>query len=36
MTRLIGIVDEPVKPRNSDNLDINIHSKALIKYDVGN
>ena len=32
MTKLIGIVDEPVKPGNSDNLDINIHSKALIKY----
>ncbi len=32
MTKLIGIVDEPVRPGNSDNLDINIHSKALIKY----
>ena len=30
MTKLIGIVDEPVRPGNSDNLDINIHSKALI------
>ena len=25
-------MDEPVRPGNSDNLDINIHSKALIKY----
>ena len=32
MSNLIGIVDEPVQPGKSDNLDINIHSKALIKY----
>ena len=25
-------MDEPVRPGNSDNLDINIHSKELIKY----
>ena len=32
MTKLIGITDEPVRPGNSDNLDINIHSKELTKY----
>ena len=32
MTNIIGIVDEPVQPGKTDNLDINIHSKALIKY----
>ena len=32
MTKLIWIVDEPVRPGNSDNLDINIHSKELTKY----
>ena len=32
MERIIGIIDEPVQPGKTDNLDINIHSKALIKY----
>ena len=32
MNKIIGIVDEPVQPGKKDNLDINIHSKALIKY----
>ena len=32
MTNIIGIVDEPVQSGKTDNLDINIHSKALIKY----
>ena len=32
MSKTIGIVDEPVQPGKSDNLDIYIHSKALIEY----
>ena len=32
MERIIGVIDEPVQPGKTDNLDINIHSKALTKY----
>tara|TARA_B110000503_G_scaffold5815_1_gene7988 strand:- start:1425 stop:1577 length:153 start_codon:yes stop_codon:yes gene_type:complete len=32
MKRIIGVIDEPVQPGKTDNLDINIHSKALTKY----
>jgi hypothetical protein len=32
MTISIGIIDEPVAPGATDNLDINIHSKSLIDF----
>ena len=32
MNKVIGIVDEPVKPGSKDNLDISIHSKSLIDF----
>ena len=32
MERIIGVIDKPVQPGKTDNLDINIHSKALTKY----
>ena len=32
MPRSIGIIDEPVAPGATDNLDINIHSKSLIDF----
>ena len=32
MTSSIGIVDEPVKPGATDNLDISIHSKSLVDF----
>mgnify|MGYP001302269568 CR=1 FL=1 len=32
MSKTIGIIDEPVQPGSQDNLDINIHSKSLIRF----
>ena len=32
MTSSIGIVDEPVRPGATDNLDISIHSKSLVDF----
>ena len=32
MSKTIGIIDEPVQPGSQDNLDINIHSQALIEF----
>ena len=32
MTKAVGIIDEPVAPGATDNLDINIHSKSLIDF----
>ena len=32
MAQSIGIIDEPVAPGATDNLDINIHSKSLIDF----
>ncbi len=32
MNNSIGVIDEPVKPGAVDNLDINTHSRALIKF----
>ena len=32
MSKTIGIIDEPVQPGAQDNLDINIHSQALIEF----
>ena len=32
MSRTIGVIDEPVAPGATDNLDINIHSRSLIKF----
>jgi len=32
MNQSIGIIDEPVAPGATDNLDINIHSKSLIDF----
>ena len=30
MSKIVGIIDEPVAPGSTDNLDISIHSKSLI------
>ena len=35
MSVSIGIIDEPVKPGEKDNLDLNIHSKSLIDFITG-
>ncbi len=32
MAQSIGIIDEPVAPGATDNLDINIHSNSLIDF----
>ena len=32
MENSIGVIDEPVAPGAVDNLDINTHSRALIKF----
>ena len=32
MEKNIGVIDEPVAPGASDNLDINTHSRALIRF----
>ena len=32
MVNIIGVIDEPVKPGDDDNLDIEIHSKSLIEF----
>jgi hypothetical protein len=32
MSRTIGVIDEPVAPGATDNLDITIHSRSLIKF----
>ena len=32
MSKTVGIIDEPVAPGATDNLDISIHSKALINF----
>ena len=32
MNKMIGVIDEPVKPGSDDNLDIRIHSKSLIDF----
>ena len=32
MPMTIGVIDEPVAPGATDNLDINIHSRSLIKF----
>ena len=32
MEKIIGVIDEPVKPGDDDNLDIEIHSKSLIEF----
>ena len=32
MTRKIGIIDEPVRDNEEDNLDIGTHAKSLIQY----
>ena len=32
MSKAVGIIDEPVAPGATDNLDINIHSKSLIDF----
>ena len=32
MTRKIGIIDEPVRDNEEDNLDIRTHAKSLIQY----
>jgi GTPase SAR1 family protein len=32
MERIIGVIDKPVQPGKTDNLDIDIHSKALTEY----
>ena len=32
MENIIGVIDEPVKPGDDDNLDIEIHSKSLIEF----
>ena len=32
MEQNIGVIDEPVAPGTSDNLDINTHSRALIRF----
>jgi hypothetical protein len=32
MAKIVGVVDEPVAPGATDNLDINIHSRSLIKF----
>ena len=32
MARTIGVIDEPVAPGATDNLDITIHSRSLIKF----
>ena len=32
MTISIGVIDEPVAPGETDNLDINIHSRSLISF----
>ena len=32
MSQLVGVIDEPVAPGATDNLDINIHSKSLIRF----
>ena len=30
MSKIIGVIDEPVAPGSTDNLDLKIHSKSLI------
>ena len=32
MSNAVGIIDEPVAPGATDNLDINIHSKSLVDF----
>ena len=32
MSQIIGVIDEPVAPGSTDNLDIKIHSKSLIDF----
>jgi len=32
MENIIGVIDEPVRPGDADNLDIEIHSKSLIEF----
>ena len=32
MEKIIGVIDEPVRPGAADNLDIEIHSKSLIEF----
>ena len=32
MSQIIGVIDEPVAPGSTDNLDLKIHSKSLIDF----
>ena len=32
MSKIIGVIDEPVQPGSTDNLDLKIHSKSLIDF----
>ena len=32
MSKVIGVIDEPVAPGSSDNLDIKTHSESLIDF----
>ena len=32
MSKIIGVIDEPVPPGSTDNLDLKIHSKSLIDF----
>lgn len=32
MNKIVGVIDEPVAPGSTDNLDIKIHSKSLIDF----
>ena len=32
MFQIIGVIDEPVAPGSTDNLDLKIHSKSLIDF----
>ena len=32
MAQVIGVIDEPVRPGASDNLDISVHTEALIDF----
>ena len=32
MSKLVGVIDEPVAQGGTDHLDINIHSKSLIRF----
>ena len=32
MSKIVGIIDEPVAPGSTDNLDINVHTESLIDF----